>query len=239
MNTSNLKHKLLVPGQYKKETRSCLDAWCPDLIVSLDEDNLEISNLLWVNFMANRSLLSGCKTESILNILFANDDFLKICPESIETRVISKDNENSWIVLFDESPYCLLTNKQTDLSVINTNDVGMVIMNEPENFKGIGNLKMITNLRLYSPEITNIETLMELEDIKCLDLTSCKSLSDISAISNFSQLRKLDLSKCSSITDISVLATLNNLECFLISDAAISDITPLKHFRRLEIKAVN
>ena len=236
MSNTDLHPTLSVPEQYREETRRCLEDWSPNLIESIDEENAVISDLLWEKFKRSRSRLSGCDTEKILNLMFSADVYAQLLADCIDVRVVPHDNENLWIVLFNDSPCCLLTNSKTDLSLIKLDGIRDAVMNEPENFRGIENLSDITYLRLYSPLITDLGMISALKEIQTLNLASCKALSDINALSNLKNLKELDMSACKSVTDISVLASLRELETVMITGASLIDLNPLKHVKNITIK---
>jgi len=88
-------------------------------------------------------------------------------------------------------------------------------------------VKEITNLSLVNKQISDISALSEFSNLTSLDL-SLNKISDISALSGLSNLTSLRLSY-NSISDISALSGLSNLESLHLSNNPIDDYSPVEN----------
>jgi Leucine-rich repeat (LRR) protein len=76
--------------------------------------------------------------------------------------------------------------------------------------------------------LTNINLLSAFKNLSTLDLSDCKSLSDLIPLSGLTNLSTLDLSRCESLSDLTPLTGLTNLSTLdLYYCKSLSDLSPL------------
>ncbi len=86
----------------------------------------------------------------------------------------------------------------------------------------------------HSKLLTNITPLENLTQLTWLNLFSCDSLSDITPLTKLTQLNSLKLSSCDSLSDITPLTKLTQLNTLKLSSFdSLSDITPLTKLTQL------
>ena len=73
-----------------------------------------------------------------------------------------------------------------------------------------------------------------LPNLTSLNLSQCKSLTDLSLIANFTQLTSLNLDECKSLTDLSPVANLTQLTNLdLLSCESLTDLSPVANLTQL------
>lgn len=81
-----------------------------------------------------------------------------------------------------------------------------------EDITALENLQELTELRVGSDSLTNIDSLSKLVALRILDLSNCDILSDLRAIGNLENLESLTFFNCYSINKIEALKKLRNLK---------------------------
>lgn len=106
------------------------------------------------------------------------------------------------------------------------------VASEVSNLNGIEYLSNLKSLDLDSNDITNISALSKLEKLTYLNLPS-NNITDISALSKLENLTFLDLNR-NNITNISALSGLINLQSLFLSSNDITDISSVSGLINLQ-----
>ncbi|MCL1791681.1 MAG: leucine-rich repeat domain-containing protein [Peptococcaceae bacterium] len=169
-----------------------------------------------------------------------------ITGKTVHNEVVTKQPVMEIVLEGTQAVYCNLTGQ----GITNEKLVSMIRSGEiPSN---------VTNLELFSNDITDLTPLKSLTGLrdlglrrnKVIDYTPLKSLASLRSLdlslnnisdlttlkglTSLTSLTKLDL-YANKITDITPLKSLTNLTELVLIDNNVSDITPLKHLTKLEV----
>ena len=263
---SKQNHRVSIPEERKEETLANLRKWNQGAVIrGIDKDYVvngfkmekEEKNLAFNEFDANRIMIEFTDNDSCTrDALFPIDS----TDEAIELRVARNADDDTCIILLNDTPWCLLANEKSNLTNSKAN-VDCAVLINPNHQNGIDSLKSIRNMRLFDTRVENLDILAKLANIEVLDLEGCSSLATLSGLENLATIRRLDLMNCESLKDISTLANLKNLEFLRITDceiddisvigeltelktlrlafcAALHDITPLRNLRELQFLSI-
>lgn len=92
----------------------------------------------------------------------------------------------------------------------------------------------LQEIRLYAPNVVDLDVLESLSSLKRLTLLFSEQLKDISPIAALVQLEHLNLSK-NSLENISALSSLSQLKQLILYQNNISDLTALQNLHNLEV----
>lgn len=80
---------------------------------------------------------------------------------------------------------------------------------------GIQNFTALNKIHIYrAPKLEQAAALPKLKKLEEIEMESCKTFMDYSALSNVTSLKELKLFKCGDISSLSFIKSLNNLEFF-------------------------
>lgn len=124
--------------------------------------------------------------------------------------------------------------RETSQSGTPTLDLSRVSLYELTHLPAeIGTLRQVSTLSLSNAGISSVAPISGLNQLKALDLSYCRNLSDLSPLSEITQLDDLDLSK-TGVTNIEPLQPLKNLRSLDLQGCKLSDLSPLAELPRLE-----
>ncbi|MDD3048410.1 MAG: leucine-rich repeat domain-containing protein [Bacilli bacterium] len=126
--------------------------------------------------------------------------------------------------------YSKIDNKPSSFNTPSLERVSFIETNI-KDYDFLKNSTLMTDLYLVRNDITSIELLTNMNDLKSLDLNDNK-ITDLSSLKNKKKLTYITLHQ-NEIKDISVLATCDNLEEINISYNHVTNIEPLYKLEKL------